>query len=73
MLQGERKEEEKVEKESYYLAECNYGSFYRRLPLSFEADFNKITAKFTDGMLEVHVPMPVPAAEPPKPQEIPLN
>ena len=73
VLQGERKEEKKVDKESYYLAECSYGSFYRRLPLSFEADFNKITAKFTDGMLEVHVPMPVPAVEPPKPQEIPLN
>ena len=71
VLQGERKEEEKVEKENYYLTECNYGSFYRRLPLTFTADTDKIAARFTDGVLEVHVPMPV--VEPPKPREIPVN
>ena len=71
VLQGERKEEKKVEKESYFCAECNYGSFYRRLPLSFEVDFNKIAAKFADGVLEVEVPMP--ALEPSKTQEVPLN
>ena len=63
VLQGERKEEEKVEKESYYLTECNYGSFYRRLPLTFAADTDKIAAKFTDGVL-VHVPMPRPWSRP---------
>jgi HSP20 family protein len=72
VLQGERKEEKKVDKENYFLAECNYGSFYRRLPLSFEADPTKIAAKFTDGTLEVHVPIPA-VEQPPKPQEIPLN
>ncbi|MFY9824988.1 MAG: Hsp20/alpha crystallin family protein [Thermoanaerobaculia bacterium] len=71
VLQGERKEEKKVEKESFYVAECGYGSFYRRLPLAFEADFNKVDAKFTDGVLEIHIP--IPAVEPPKPQEITLN
>jgi HSP20 family protein len=71
VLQGERKEEKKVEKEDYYLAECNYGSFYRRLPLKFEADFNKITAQFTDGVLEIQIPIPV--KELPKPQEIPVH
>lgn len=71
VLQGERKEETKIEKESYYLAECYYGSFYRRLPLSFAADFGKIVAQFTDGVLEVHIPKPV--MEPPKAQEIPVN
>jgi len=71
VLQGERTEEKKVEKENYYLAECNYGSFYRRLPLAFEADFAKITARFTDGVLEVHVP--IPAVTSPKAQEISVN
>jgi HSP20 family protein len=71
VLQGERKEEKKVEKEDYYLAECSYGSFYRRLPLAFEADFSKITAAFTDGVLEIQIPMPV--KELPKPQEIPVH
>jgi len=71
VLQGERKEEKKVEKEDYYLAESNYGSFYRRLPLTFAADFNQITAAFTDGVLEIQIPMPV--KEQPKPQEIPVH
>lgn len=71
VLQGERKEETKVEKESYYLAECYYGAFYRRLPLAFAVDFGKIVAQFTDGVLEVHIPMP--AVELPNAQEIPVN
>lgn len=71
VLQGERKEETKTEKESFYLSERSYGSFYRRLPLTFKADFAKIVAQFKDGVLEVHIPMP--AEEPPKAQEIPVN
>lgn len=70
VLQGERKEEQ-TEQESFYLTECSYGSFYRRLPLTFEADFSKIVAQFTDGVLEIHIP--IPAVEPPKAQEIPVN
>jgi HSP20 family protein len=71
VLQGERKEEKKVEKEDFYLAECSYGSFYRRLPLAFTADLSKIVAQFKEGVLEVHIP--VPAEEKPKAQEIPVN
>ena len=71
VLFGERKEETETNKDNYYRAECSYGSFYRRLPLAFEADFGKIAAKFTDGVLEIHVP--IPAVEPSKPQEIALN
>lgn len=59
VLFGERKEETETQKESYYRAECNYGAFYRRLPLAFKVNPEKITAKFTDGVLEVHVPMPL--------------
>jgi len=55
---GERRAEE-VEKERYHLAESSSGSFYRRLPLAFEADPSRIAARFTDGVLEVHVPLPV--------------
>ena len=71
VLQGERKEETKLEKESYYLAECTYGGFYRRLPLSFKVDPAKIVAHFHEGVLEIHIP--VPALELPKPQMIPVN
>lgn len=58
VLLGERKEEKEVENGSYFLAERASGSFYRRLPLAFEADASRIAARFTDGVLEVHVPMP---------------
>ena len=58
VLFGERKEETETKKDNYYRAECNYGSFYRRLPLAFKVNPEKILAKFTDGVLEVHVPMP---------------
>ena len=71
VLQGERKEEMKVEKDSFYLAECSYGSFYRRLPLTFDADSSKIVAQFRDGVLEVRILMPT--GEPPKAQEIPIH
>jgi HSP20 family protein len=63
ILKGERKEEKEVKEESYYRSECLYGSFYRRLPLAFPVDPAAITAKFTDGVLEVKVPMP-PVEEP---------
>ncbi len=38
VLFGERKEETETQKESYYRAECNYGAFYRRLPLAFKVN-----------------------------------
>jgi len=71
VVQGERKEETKVEKEDYYLAECNYGHFYRRLPLNFKVDPTKIFAHFTDGVLEIAIPVPV--EEKVKAQVIPVN
>lgn len=63
VLEGERKEESTVEKENYYKAECQYGSFYRRVPLSFEVKPEDVAAKLSDGVLEVTVPLP-PAAKP---------
>src|ERR1044071_52061 len=45
VLQGERREETNIDKESFYLAESSYGSFYRRLPLAFDADLDKIVAQ----------------------------
>ncbi|HEX9671115.1 MAG TPA: Hsp20/alpha crystallin family protein [Thermoanaerobaculia bacterium] len=71
VFSGERKEDKEIEKESFYRAECSYGAFYRRLPLSFMVDPAKIEAKFTDGVLEVRVPMP--AEERPKALPIPVN
>lgn len=71
VLQGERKEEVNIEKEDYYLAECTFGSFYRRLPLNFKVNPAKILAHFHEGVLEIHIPMPAETL--PKAQVIPVN
>jgi len=66
ILRGERKEEKQVKEEDYVRMECNYGSFYRRLPLGFEPDLKLIVARFVDGVLEVKVPIPVGKRPEPK-------
>ncbi len=71
VVKGERKEETKVEKENYYKAECQYGSFYRRVPLTFEVKPESIVAKLVDGVLEVTVPVP-PTVQP-EVKEIAIN
>lgn len=71
VLKGERKEEKEIKKESYYRSECHFGSFYRRLPLAFKVEPEKITARFTDGVLEVTLPMP--PAEASKGKNIPIS
>ena len=59
VLKGERKHSTEVKQEDYYRCEREYGEFYRRLALPFEADPSLIAAKFSDGVLEVKIPMPV--------------
>jgi HSP20 family protein len=41
------------------LSERRYGSFARTLSLPQGVDEEKVTANFTDGVLELHVPKPV--------------
>lgn len=61
IIQGERKGEDEVKDEDYYRMERFSGSFYRRLPLPDGVDADQITADYTDGVLEVHVPKPTEA------------
>jgi HSP20 family protein len=62
VVRGERKDESEVEEKDFYRCERSYGSFFRRVPLAAEIDAAKIQAEFKDGVLEVHVPMPVDKA-----------
>jgi len=62
-IQGERKHEEKQEKEGYSYSECSYGSFFRAIPLPEGAECAKATADFRNGVLEVTVPAPSPRPE----------
>jgi HSP20 family protein len=58
VVEGVRKEEKEIKAEDYFTTERTYGTFYRRLPLTFEVDPGQVKAQFTDGVLEVRFPMP---------------
>jgi len=65
-LKGEKKFEEKVEKENYVRVECSYGSFTRSFVLSDNVNAENITASYNDGVLKVTLPKKEEA----KPKEI---
>jgi len=58
VLSGERKRESEEKKEDFYRAEREYGSFYRAVPLPEGVNLDDVKATFSDGVLEVSVPMP---------------
>jgi len=55
-LRGERKFEEKVDRENYHRIERHYGEFMRSFTLPTFVEGNKILAEFKDGMLMVTLP-----------------
>ena len=65
-IKGEKKFEEKTEKENYMRVERSYGSFTRTFTLSEKVDSGNIKAAYKDGVLEVTLPKKEEA----KPKEI---
>lgn len=55
-ISGEKKKEEKVEREDYYRYERSHGSFCRRFQVPEGVDADKIEAHFESGVLEVRMP-----------------
>ncbi len=55
-ISGEKKQEEKVEKENYYRYERCHGSFHRSFELPEDIDTEKVSAHFEDGVLEIRIP-----------------
>lgn len=76
VLEGERKQEKEEKKEGYYHSERSYGRFHRLIPLPEGAELDKAEAEFTNGVLEVSIPIPktetkrrqIPVNEAPKPK-----
>lgn len=72
ILEGERKQEEKVEKEGYFRSERSYGKFYREIPLPEGAKGEEAKAEMANGVLTVKMPVvetaqkarQIPVAEP---------
>jgi len=56
-IQGERSES-REENERFYRSERHYGSFHRSIPLPDGTDAGQVEARFTDGVLEITVPLP---------------
>ncbi len=54
-IQGEKRKEEKEEKDNYYLMERNYGFFSRSLRLPFQANPKDIEANLKKGVLTITI------------------
>ena len=61
VIRGETRQQQEVKDEHYYRSERSFGTFHRRIPLSFDVDANQVQASMTDGVLEVHIPKPAEA------------
>lgn len=61
-IQGERRQEEKVEEGGMYRSERSYGSFCRTIPLPSGAMIDQAKATFKDGVLEITIPAPPESA-----------
>ena len=57
LLEGERREESSEERGGWYWAERSHGMFRRMIPLPEGTEASGATAHFTDGVLEVTLPM----------------
>lgn len=57
-IQGERKKEIQEDKDGQYRIERAYGRFFRAVPLPDGVKPEEVKAAFTNGVLEVTVPLP---------------
>ena len=64
-IKGERRVEEEVKEENYYLCERCYGSFERSITLPSSVDMAKVKASYENGILEIKLPK-VPEVKPRK-------
>src|SRR4030042_414723 len=55
-IRGERKQEQETEGKKFHRVERYYGSFTRQFTLPDNVDETKVTASFTDGMLNLQIP-----------------
>ncbi|MFI5041995.1 MAG: Hsp20/alpha crystallin family protein, partial [Acidimicrobiales bacterium] len=56
-LEAHREEKSERKEKHSYRSEFRYGSFSRRIALPAGADESQVEASYTDGVLEVRVPM----------------
>jgi HSP20 family protein len=69
-ISGERKREVEETKDNVYRCEREYGSFYRAVPLPEGVKVEDVTATFSNGVLEVSMPLPAKPVSKARPVEI---
>ena len=69
-IEGERRSEQKENREGFYRTERSYGKFYRRLPLPDGVDPEDANATFRDGVLEITMNAPEHTESKPRKVEI---
>jgi HSP20 family protein len=57
ILDGERKAEKEEKREGFYHSERSYGRFYCFIPVPKGADTDKATADYTNGVLQIKIPV----------------
>jgi HSP20 family protein len=62
VLSGERRSEHEEKREGLYRSECSYGSFHRSIPLPEGVNADSANARFENGVLEITIEAPQPAA-----------
>jgi HSP20 family protein len=60
-ISGERRTESEEKRDDFYRSEREFGSFYRAVPLPDGVTLADVKAIFTNGVLEVSVPLPAKA------------
>src|SRR5687767_11898329 len=55
-LEGERKHEQTDRGKKFHRVERSYGRFVRRIAVPTDVDEQKVSAEFTDGVLNLHLP-----------------
>lgn len=68
-ISGERRADHERKEDGYHRVERSYGRFSRSVTVPEGIDESKVTASFTDGVLEVRIPKP----EERKPTRIPVS
>ncbi|NMI00333.1 Hsp20/alpha crystallin family protein [Pseudonocardia acidicola] len=71
-IDAQRSHEEKVEKRGYRRQELRYGSFHRALTLPEGVTDADVCATYTNGVLEIRIPMPE-APAPAEPKKIAIS
>ena len=72
-IKGEKRQEKEEKEKDFYRVERRYGSFQRILDIPDDADADKITSSYKDGLLNITIPRKALAKKESKKIEIKTN